>query len=230
MKRVKFKRFVSLILVIIIAVSAFNLTACNKNRDFDEAEVVDAAKKLLKEAELLNFIYYGSGIRYHESDESKGNYHKANSDHLLELGFVTIDELKVMTAKTFSVAYCARLNSTILSALRDDSVLVSTARYYQATDDAGNITHIMVNSNFEPLFKDTIVYDYESVKADKSVREKVYVTVNATVTNVEGASQAVTLTVNLVEEVDGWRIDNPTYANYNAYKDQYDELKNQDLN
>ena len=229
MKRVKFKRFVSLILAAVIAVSAISLTSCKKNREYDEAEVIAAAKTLLKEAEILNFIYYGSGIRYHDGVESTGNYHKANSDHLAELGFSSINELKAMTEKTFSAAYSQRLYSTILSALRDDSTLVSSARYYQAVNEETKETYIMVNSNFTPMFKDSIVYDYESMKAEKSVREKVYVSVNATVTNAEGLSQNITLMINLVEEDSGWKIDNPTYANYNADKDEYDKLKDQDL-
>jgi hypothetical protein len=107
--------------------------------------------------------------------------------------------------------------------------LVSSARYYQAVNEETRETYIMVNSNFTPMFKDSIVYDYESMKAEKSVREKVYVSVNATVTNAEGLSQNITLMINLVEEDSGWRIDNPTYANYNADKDEYDKLKDQDL-
>ena len=51
----------------------------------------------------------------------------------------------------------------------------------------------------------------------------------ATVTKADGKSQNTTITVALVEEDDGWRIDNPTYANYNEYKDRYDELNNKDL-
>jgi hypothetical protein len=229
MRRVRKNRFISIILVLILIVSALNLSSCNKNRKYDEVEVVAAAKELLKKAEALNFIYYGSGIRYHDGNESNGNYHRANSDHLVELGFSSINELKALTEKTFSQAYSQRLYSTILSALRDDATLVSSARYYQEVNKETGETYIMVNSNFEPMFKDTIVYDYESMKAEKSVREKVYIKVNATVTNMDGESQNITLTINLVEEEDGWKIDNPTYANYNAVKDQYDELKNKDF-
>ena len=72
-------------------------------------------------------------------------------------------------------------------------------------------------------------YDYSSLRVEKSKKERVYVKVDATVTNSEGKSQQVTLTVILVEEADGWKIDNPTYANYNEAKDRYDELKNQDI-
>ena len=54
-------------------------------------------------------------------------------------------------------------------------------------------------------------------------------TVEATVTREDGKSQKTTVTITLVEEDEGWRIDNPTYANYNEAKDRYDELKDKDI-
>ena len=227
MKNVK-NKLISLLLIAVTLVSLFTLSSCN--RRFDKAEVIEATKTLLKDAEMLNIVYYGSGIEYFDDDEVKGYYHKANPNHLENLGFSTIDELKRLTEKTFSDGYSSMLYSTILSSLMDDISVVSPARYYQAFDEkTGAPTHIMVYSNFTPMFKDSIVYDYDSLKAKGSKKEKVYVEVDATVTNAEGKSQRTTVTVTLVEEDDGWRIDNPTYANYNEYKDRYDELNNKNL-
>ena len=60
-------------------------------------------------------------------------------------------------------------------------------------------------------------------------RESVHLSIDATVTNADGKSQRTTVTVTLVEEENGWRIDNPTYVNYNASQDRYDELKDQEI-
>ena len=227
MKNVK-NKLISLLLIAVTLASLFTLSSCN--RRFDKAEVIEATKILLKDAEMLNIVYYGSGIEYFDDEEVKGYYRKANPSHLENLGFSTIDELKMLTEKTFSDGYSSMLYSTILSSLMDDISVVSPARYYQAFDEkTGAPTHIMVYSNFTPMFKDNIVYDYNSLKAKGSKKEKVYVEVDATVTNAEGKSQRTTVTVTLVEEDDGWRIDNPTYANYNEYKDRYDELNNKNL-
>ena len=46
-------------------------------------------------------------------------------------------------------------------------------------------------------------------------KEKVFVTVDATVTGSGGESQHTEIIITLIEEDNGWRIDNPTYANYN---------------
>ena len=216
---------------VLILVLIFVLSFGEKNRKFDKAEVEAATKQLLKEAEFLNQIYYGSGIKYYDTDDGKtGHYRKADIAHLEELGFSTLDELKTITEKTFSDEYSDLLYSTILSSLKEGSTVVTAARYFQAYDEETNKpTDIMVYSKFNVKFKDKVEYDYDSIKAEKSKKDKVYVSVNATVTNSEGKSQKITLTITLIEEEDGWKIDNPTYANYNSSKDRYNEL-NKEIN
>ena len=219
-------RIISLLLAVLMILST--LTSCN--RRYDEAEVTEAAKKLLKTAEMLNEVYYGSGIEYYDNNEEKGYYRKANDKHLETLGFSTIEELKALTEKTFSKEYSSLLYTTILSPMSDDTSLVSAARYYQVYDEeTGEASYIMVYSKFNLMLKDSIEYDYSSLKATGSKKEKVFVTVEATVTREDGKSQKTTVTITLVEEEDGWRIDNPTYANYNEMKDRYDELNNKDF-
>jgi hypothetical protein len=211
-----------------VIVSLLTLSSCN--RRYNEEEVVAAAQILLKDAEMLNNVYYGSGIEYYDSDEEKGYYRKANDNHLEKLGFSTIDELKTLTEKTYSAEYSSILYSTILSPMSTDTSIIVPARYYQVYDEeSGEPTHIMVYSKFIPMMKDKIEYDYSTLKATGSKKEKVYVTVEATVTREDGKSQKTTVTITLVEEESGWKIDNPTYANYNEYKDRYDELNNKDL-
>ena len=223
MRNVK-RKIVSLLLIIVTLVSLLTLTSCN--RSYDEEEVVAAAKQLLKEAELLNEIYYGAGIKYYDSDEWKiGYYKRADASHLAEIGFSTIDELRALTEKTFSYEYYNNVYTTLLYGFKEEGKVVTPARYYQHTNEETEESYIMVYTEFTPLFTDEIVYDYDSVKAEKSKKEYVHLTVNATVTNAEGKSQAVTLTITLIEEENGWRLCNPTYANYNALEDRYSELE-----
>ena len=227
MRNVK-RKVISLILVIVILSSLLTLTSCN--RKYDEEEVIAAAKVLLKDAEILNEIYYGKGIRYYDTEiENAGYYKRADATHLLELGFSTIDELRAMTERTFSYEYSQSIYTTLLYGFKEDGKVVTAARYYQYTDEETEESFIMVYTKFEVMFKDTIVYDYDSIKVEKEKKENVYLTVNATVTNAEGASQQITLTVTLIEELGGWRICNPTYANYNALNDRYNELENQEI-
>lgn len=220
---------VCIILILFVIFGAMNFTSCN--RKYDEEEILSVVKILLKDAELLNKVYFGSGIEYFDTDEgSTGYYRKANPEHLKKLGFSTIEELKTLTRKTFSKEYSEQIYSTILSPVVSDIGVVSAARYYQATnEETGEPTDIMVYSIFNLKFRDTVVYDYDSFEVEGAKKEKVIVTVKASVTNSEGKSQETVIRIMLVEEEEGWRIDNPTYANYNEMKDRYDELNNQDF-
>ena len=221
------KRALSLVLLVLMLFSCLTLTSCN--RKYDEQEVLAAAEKLLKNAETLNFVYYGSGIKYYDTDTSS-RYKVANTNHLDELGFHTLDELMDLTEETFSVRYANNIYSTILSALYDETVLVSPKRYYQEYDSEKNeYKDIMVYSNYPYMLKSTIEYDYSTLRVEGSKKEKVNLLIDVKVTNENGESQNTTVTISLVEEENGWRIDNPTYVNYNAYKDRYDELKDKDL-
>lgn len=204
-------KVLSLILILSIVLS---FSSCN--RSYDESEVLSAAKTLMKQAEILNVVYYGKGIEYLDGEENNGYYRRANDAHLAELGFSTIDGLKAMTDSTFTKEYASTVYSTVLSAIKDETSIVSPARYYQERGENGEPLYIMVHSEFAMLMLDEIEYDYDSMKVSDVKKERVFVTVAATVTNSEGKKQNTEITISLIEEEEGWRIDNPTYANYNS--------------
>ena len=206
MKRQFIKRICSALIIFALLLTSF--TSCN--RSYDEEEVISAAKELLKSAEKLNYIYFGEGIRYIDSDNAISVYKEADKAHLEELGFDTVDELKELTQKTFSSAYSQILYSTILDTLRDGENIVGYKRYYY--DEAKGI--MMVNTSFKTLLYSTNVYNYDSIKVNGSKEDKVYLTVSSTVINEKGKSKVVDLTITLIEEEVGWRLDNPVYANY----------------
>lgn len=221
-------RIVSLALAILMLFSLISLSSCN--RRYDEEEVLAVGKELLKASEMLNTVYYGSGIEYFDSEDEIGYYRKANPQHLEKLGFKTIEELKEITEKTFSSTLSNTVYSTVLSSLTTETLLVSPARYYQAYDEeTGEPTHIMVYTNFAKLLKSNIEYNYDSLRVDGSKKENVYLSVDATVTNEDGISQVTTVTFSVIEEENGWRLNSTTYANYNSSKDRYDELKDKDI-
>ena len=213
MKNLLHKRITTLVLLISLLLQCFVISSCN--RRYDEDEVIEATKDLLKNAEKLNFIYYGEGIRYQEEEDVKGYYRKADTSHLEELGFSTIDELKDLTEATFSDDYSNILYSNFLNALMSNGTLVSATRYYQAYDEnTKEPTDIMVHSKYKPMMMGTVTYDYDSISVEKSKKQKVYATVEAIVTNKDGKSKRIEITITLIEEDDGWKIDNPVYANY----------------
>lgn len=219
----KAKRIISLILVAILLLSTLSITSCD--RKFDEQEVIEAVKELLPKAEILNTVYYGSGIMYVTGRNQEGIYYEADPMHLESLGFDDIDRLKELTDKTFTVGFAQQIYETRLSSIVDDSGVRELARYYQKYSPDGNKECIMVSSDYPITFKDKLTYDYTTIKALYSKKDTVYLSIECEVQNSDGESQRTEIKIALIEEEKGWRIDNPVYTNYNEYLDKYEELE-----
>lgn len=220
------RALVLLLSVLAIAVSTLSLASCD--RRYDEGEVLSNATRLLKQAEVLNEVYYGRGIQYITTGYRDGNYYEADGIHLSLLGFSTIRELENMTRETFTKGYSEQIFDTKLSVIEDSTGIQHMTRYYQRYD-AGNVGEpicIMVYSEPTVSLTDKIEYDYSSMRVSGVRRQTVYVTVSAVVTNEEGKSQTRDVRLSLIEEDDGWRIDSPCYVSYSDSLDRYNELEN----
>lgn len=223
------KKHARVIALLLLVVLLFTLSLTSCDRRYDESEVLKDAEGLLKSAEVLNRIYYGNGIAYLETGHKDGAYLEADPVHLALLGFTTIDELKILTEKTFTRGYSEQIFATKLSAVQDDSGIREMTRYYQKYD-GNNFDEpvcIMVYSNAKKQLTSSIEYDYSTIRISGVKGQTVFVTVSATVTGAEGKSMTVDITLNLIEEDNGWRIDNPCYANYSELGDKYGELDKQ---
>jgi len=210
-----------LLLIAVIVFSALCFTGCD--RSYNENEVLSSARELLERSKTLNEIYYGEGIAYIE-DESKreGSYYQADAYSLSKYGISTLEDIKNLTRSVFTTEYSNILISTKLSSVIDDTSIASFARYYQKKSSLdGSDECIMVYKDAAVFLKDTVTYDYESMTVSDVDGEIIYVTLNVTVTNPENQTQSSTLTVGLIEEEDGFRIDTPTYKSY--IKDDYRE-------
>ena len=205
------RRVVALILLVVIALSAF--TSCN--RSYDEEEVVAAAKELLQKAAILNSVYYGNGINSMPSEYQNGNYYEADALHLDKLGFDTLTELEAMTMQTFSVTYATSVINYYLKPAPEGENY-RTVRYYQAydLDDPTVPVRIMVYSKHVPIFDDRLTYHLDTVKAIGSTKNVVNMTVEATVESDLGVSKDIIIDFTLYEEKLGWRISSTCFANY----------------
>lgn len=222
------RALISLVSIFLIFASMISLISCESNRTYDEAEVKAAAEELLEGAKMLNSVWYGNGISHIESSYQNGNYYEANPLHLASLGFTTIDELKALTLKSFTKRYSEEIFSNKLSAIQDDDVVKFTAKYYQAWEDAECTIparimvyyYISARPEDRQLFEDRLLgYDYSSLAITGVKKETLFLTVNATVTNKDGEEQILSVGFSMFEEEYGWRIDSPTFANYNDYLD-----------
>ena len=217
------KRFKAVILILCIVISlSLSLTSCD--RKYDEAEVRAAAEELIEKSQVLNRIYWGSGIPYTATSSSL--YCEADFIALSVLGFYTVDEMKEKTREVFSKEYCEYIFSTSISSVKDGEEIEFYARYYQKYEDENQTipVNIMVYSRFENLLPDKIEYLYDTLEVTHSEDETVFVKVKVKVTRDEEHSQIREITIGLVEEEKGWRIDTSTYLTYNDRQDEYEDL------
>ncbi len=219
---------IRLVCILLTVATLISVSSCEKNRTYDEAEVKAAAEELLEGAKMLNSVWYGNGIAHIESSYQNGNYYEADPSHLNILGFSTIAELKALTLKVFTERYSEEIFSNKLSAIQDDDVVKFTAKYYQAWEDAEQTIparimvyyYISMRPEDKQLFEDRLVgYDYSTITVTGVKKETLYLSVDATVKNKDGEEQTLSVSFSMLEEEYGWRIDSPTFANYNEYID-----------
>ncbi len=207
------------LIILITAICILSASSCGNeppvvNREYDEKEVEAAARQLIMQSLSLNEIYWGDGIAHSEDrNTADGIYYMAVI--LPDTGFSTLDELRALTEETFSKGFTEQIYSTPIFIGSSDTTM---CRYYQKYSAADGTTPeaIMVNTEWKPLIVDDVTYDFESVKAKGSVGEKVYVTISCTVTRAGYEPQKRVLEVALIEEEGGWRLDSPTYLNYDV--------------
>lgn len=225
MKRFFIKTVSAILMIAFLAVSMLGLTSCD--RRYNEEEVLAAADTLLRRSEELNVVLWGEGLKWAVTANATGAYYEADYFDAQKYGFTTLRDMYDAVDATFTESYCESIYSTVFSPISDGSSTFSLARYYQLWGDELTKTDpisIMVFSNYDYVFHDTVVYDYSTLRVSDVKKQTVYVTVSATVTNGDGQTQSVDIEFGMIEESEGWRIDSPTYVNYNAYRDEYEEL------
>ena len=222
------------ILTVAIIFSAFTLASCEKkvkDREYNEQEVIAAAKELIKKSEKLNEIYYGHGIECDTSDENNANgyYYPADILSCEKFGIHTINELKAFTRECFTVTQSDLMINNTLSPIRDtNGDIIHFARYYQEynTLDTSEEKCIMVYSEYEPLLTDKVEYLYDTVRVHDVEGEIITVAIDVKVEKVDNGvlqrlQMATTIYVNLLEESNGFRIDSPTYVKFNTQHERF---------
>ncbi len=204
------KRIISALLCFVILI--FSVSCAEKDRAYDENEVSDAAKKLLLESEILNDVFWGSGIAYVEDDNYKnGQYYPADQHALSKLGIDDLDSLTAWMSEVYSLDYCESIYSSVFSSKVGENGMVGYTRYYQETDK------IMVYSKYKPLITDELEYIYTSVTPLYSHGKYVTVRVSVNVTRGED-TETHDIEFDIVEESGEWRIHTPTYTTYREPK------------
>ncbi len=215
------KRLLSVILTLVLILS---LIACDRDREYDEAEVLSAAGELIEKSHKLNELFYGKGLEYTE-DGGVGKYKPATKESLEYFGISTVEDMKSLVREIFSASYSDVIfNSSVFSSVKLDDVIKSYARYYQSYDENDEPCGIMVLSDYE--YTMTGSYEYKDGLEVVDVEgEVIVVRAQVIATDEHGESKTINFDIRLFEESYGWRLITPTYVIYNEYSDIYDNLK-----
>ncbi len=210
------QKLASLLLVLTLMFTSLAFVSCNKNEiEYDEEEVLKAAEKLLKNAEIVNSVFYGNGIGYLEGGNQNGVYCEANYAHLYSFGFRSLSDMKTLCQDTYSEGISYMIFAATVDVSVDGSGNYLIARYYVPDKEPDRL---MVNTNYKQIFDDKMTIDYTTLKIEGAEKDRIKLTVTASVYSLDESKtepQTVILNVYLVEEMRGYRIDNFVFANYN---------------
>ena len=148
------------LLTIVVIFSVFNIKSCKKeevkDREYNEEEVIAAAKDLIKKSEKLNEIYYGYGIKgdTNDLDNASGYYYPADVLSLSEFGVQTIEDIKNLTKECYTKSQSEYMINNTFSPVRDSNGdIIHFSRYYQEYDtfNRNEKKCIMVYTKYKPL-------------------------------------------------------------------------------
>ena len=217
------RRISAIILVVIMTLSLFSCKGeKEKDREYDEAEVLSAVAKLIERSYAVNELLYGRGLEY--TDEGVGVYKMATEESLSDFGFSTISQMQDEIRAVYATSLAeSMINSDVFSSIKVDDVIVGYTRYYQSTDEDGNPNGIMVKSDYDYPLKNSYTYS-DSFEVSDVEGEVIVISALVTVTREDGVVKNENLKIRIIEEKSGWRLLTPTYVVYNKYTEIYDNL------
>ena len=218
----RFKKILALITLLAVTLSL--LCSCEKDRKYDETEVIAAAKELIAKSHRLNELLYGKGLAF--TDEGIGVYKRADAESLSYYGIETVEDMKAMVREIFSASYCEIIfASDVFSGVKIGDEIKSYARYYQSYDENGQPNGIMVRSDYEYPLRGSYEYS-DSMEVIDVEGDIIVVNTLVFTTSESGMQKNINFKVRLEEDTVGWRLVSPTYVVYNEYTDLYDDLIN----
>ena len=229
------KRFFRIIsAVLLISVTLGSVSSCKsiketvqkifeKDREYNEAEVISAAKELLSKAQRLNEIYYGKGIEYDPDGYTSGIYTAASAESLGQLAVTSIEDLKRETLDVFSDKWASVMFNSVLSSV-NYSEITHYARYYEFKKNGENV--IMVNRSYEYYLKGSIEY-LDGIYVKDVEGQEIVLSVPVILTSESGKTKKKNIEVRMIEESDGWRFSSGCDAVYNESSDIYEDLENE---
>ena len=196
MKRI-FTIFASIILIATLAIS---MVGCGP----EESEAKELVKDLVSRSLELNDIYFGkNSLKYKDS----GNPNDIYMPVLETEKYVFKTDLVEATKKVFSADYASSIIDMAFKGVQSEiNINSAQSRFMVMGDD----DWLYINRNYEYVYEEGTVYDFDTIVITYTSSRFVEATVNGTYMTEDGPKEAV-ISVNLVCENDQWRLNSATY-------------------
>lgn len=203
MKRTVFKTAVFILLISLLVPT---LVGCA--RESDEAFLAIAEKQLAVTA-MVNEICFGAGLAAMEKDGyPMSGYLETTEEARAKYGVSSVADIKKMIASAYTVAASDSIDQVIFRPVQVDGSYASYRRYVDAAD--GDVTHLMVKKDYEPLTEGTV--SYANLRLKSHDRSRAEVLVDVTVTDGTQTRTDKDVLFRLRFEEGAWKYDTLTYA------------------
>lgn len=173
-------------------------------------EIYDEAVALIEASFAVNDALLGHGLPVYEIGSEYAELHKlyadsdfANYERVTpETPYRTIDDIKAAMAAVYSSDYCDSLYANLFDGFVSGSTLVRA----QYREDAKGLYLV---TDYTPLVTEQRIYDYATMRIiEPSSLDYVNLEIES---YLPGQPERLSVTISLVLEEDGWRLDTPTY-------------------
>ncbi|MBR5241514.1 MAG: hypothetical protein IKV20_00095, partial [Clostridia bacterium] len=154
--------------------------------------------------------------------------------HLEELGFSNLSELEYISTTVYTKECYESVFKNVLKPSYDAAGGIAIyARYIEKRDeDTNEFIALLVNVDYEGMvIEGAVEYHTSTLEIVDVNGEIIRLSVKATVTSPDGEkTQNRTVRFNMIETLDGWRLDSPIYVGYDENYSRYDELLEENEN
>jgi hypothetical protein len=202
-------RIICLLLTLLLLLCP--LSSCGQRSQPPALEqIYDEVVALVEASHTINDAVFGRGLPvyeigsdyalkndlYKESDYASYQYVSAASPYL------STGQIKDALLSVYSEEYVASLSTVLF----DGFVMGSSIVRAQLSESSGQL---MQSTDYEPLYTHHRIYDYSTMRIVKPSSAQ-YVTIELE-SHLEHEQTSMTVSLSLVLEEDGWRLDTPTF-------------------
>lgn len=211
-------RCVFLLFLTVVLIFSFSSCGREKIEPADEGEAIEAAKRLVNEAEIwVRLFFTKGGMPFLEGGRTKGVYREVDGAEMAKLGFFRLSDLKNYERRIFSPSMCAIFDASLFSgreggwnaALIEDTEL----DYSKGIAESVFVCFLADPGELPMIAGDEAVYDFSRATVTSNLGDRVSVSVPVSGVGVSEGKTAVK-TLDLCRQDGEWLLDNYPHVRF----------------